>query len=183
MDSSSAYVYWYFLLIIPSLLTTVYALVYPPFCWTLAQAIHGGVRAHVRLPECETAVSTIMETFDVCKICYNFTSNKANPTLTLTAKVGSIDCTPSCPSCKQEWITQTVAKDPDTRKWVAIRPRPKIDPKIHYRLCVSTQRKQPCQKGPLYAHSRTELILWNKTRLQQPRPAPMLTGPYQFQLC
>ena len=152
----------------------------PAICWTLAHVtIHGG-----GLPECETAVSTIMavETFDVCKICYNASSHKTNPTLTLTAKVDSDD-TRSCPACRQEWSTQTVAKDPDTRKWVAIRPLPKIDPKIDYHLC----QKQPCQKGPLgctYAHSRVELILWKKTRLQQPRPAPLLAGPYhQFQRC
>ena len=130
---------------------------------------------------------TIMavETYEVCKICFNSTSHKANPTLTLAPKVDS-DGTRSCPACKQQWNTQTVARDPETRKWVSIRPRPKIDPKIDYQMCVSTQRKYPCQKGPLgctYAHSRAELIFWNKTRLQQPRPAPNLTGPYQFQLC
>ena len=127
------------------------------------------------------------ETLEVCKICFNSSSHKASPTLTPQSRaVVDASSKRTCPACKQVWSSQKVAKDPDTQKWVAIRPRPKIDPKIDYQLCVSVQKRQNCQKGQgvcTYAHSRVELLEWNKERWKDPRPVPPLNGPFQFQLC
>ena len=127
------------------------------------------------------------ETLDVCKICFNSSSHKASPTLTpLSRAVVDATSKRTCPACKQPWSSQKVAKDSDTQKWVAIRPRPKIDSKIDYQLCVSVQKRQACQKGQAvctYAHSKVELLEWNKERWRDPRPVPVLNGPFQFQLC
>ena len=62
----------------------------------------------------------------------------------------------------------TVAKDREnSRKWVAVRPPPKIDPLMDYRLCTSTRKKQPpCRNGPkcTFAHNTVELQEWNRKR-------------------
>ena len=125
-----------------------------------------------------------VETREVCKMCFNSSSHKPNPTLTPIHKaLVDSDRNRSCPACKQQWLTETVAKDGD--RWVAVRLPPKIDPLIDYRLCVNIRKKQPsCRNGTrcTYAHNIVELKEWNRKRYQQPRPAPNynLHGPYQM---
>lgn len=127
---------------------------------------------------------------EVCKICFNSSSHKTNPTLTPESKAIIDPSTKekTCPSCKQVWNGLQVAKDRELNKWVPIRPRPKISPFIDYQLCASVQRKINCPKGQAgctYAHSKAELLSWNKDRWkEEARPVPSANaGPYQYQLC
>lgn len=127
-----------------------------------------------------------LETLNVCKICFNSTSHKSNPTLTPLARAIKDGDKQKCPACTQDWWTQLVAKDPDLKKWVSIRPRPKIDTKVDYQMCVSVQKRHPCPKGPVmctFAHSKAELLQWNRDRWRQPRPVPAINGAFQFQFC
>ena len=126
---------------------------------------------------------------EVCKICFNSSSHKANPTLTPEAKAVMDPATKkkTCPSCKQSWNGLQVSRDLELNKWVAIRPRPKILPHIDYQLCASVQRKASCQKGQglcTFAHSKVELLAWNKERWKEARPRPAApSGAHQYQLC
>lgn len=126
---------------------------------------------------------------EVCKICFNSSSHKANPTLTPEAKavIDSTTKKKTCPSCKQLWNGLRVSRDAELNKWVAIRPRPKILQHIDYQLCASVPRKVICPKGQAgctFAHSKIELLAWNKERWKEPRPRPPANmGLHQFQLC
>ena len=126
-----------------------------------------------------------VETQEVCKICFNATSHKPDPTLISVDKARVRDESRYCPSCNQEWCTKIVTKDQNTQKWVFIRPRPKTKEQV-YRLCTN---KPPCQESVRckYAHSIVELNEWNREcpvasaeQYQQPRPAPKLNEPYQM---
>lgn len=119
-------------------------------------------------------------------MCFNSSSHKPNPTLTPIHKaLVDRDGNRFCPACKQPWLTETVTKDEESRKWVVVRPQPKIHPLIDYQLCVNIRKKrQLCRNGAkcTYAHSMVELKEWNRKRYQQPRSAPdyNLHGPYQM---
>lgn len=124
---------------------------------------------------------------EVCKICFNASSQKSNPTLVTSDRVLVDGKAKSCPSCKQTWTSAKVAFDNDQRRWVSIRPRSlKMNPVIDYTLCNSLQRKVMCGKGQgvcTFAHSQAELNEWNRERWsQEPRPVPY-SGTCQFQLC
>ena len=139
------------------------------------------------LPALSLLVMMASETLEVCKICFNKSSHNSSPTLT-PQSMSVVDAVFKwkCLVCKQPWISQKIAKDSRTQKWVAIRTRPKINPKIDYQLCVSVQNNKTCQKGQTvctYAHSKVELKEWNKERLQEIRPVPVLSGSGPFQLC
>ena len=124
---------------------------------------------------------------DVCKICFNASSQKANPTLTLEEKAVNESGRKVCPNCRQNWTGQKVAKDTDMNKWVVVRPRPlKMNPHIDYQLCTSVLKKQVCPKGHgvcTFAHSQVELHSWNRERYKDPRPVPPGTIPNQIFLC
>lgn len=123
-------------------------------------------------------------TLEVCKICFNASSQKANPTLTQENKMIESNNKKWCPSCKQGWTSLTVAQDVDTNRWASIRPRPlKINPSIDYLMCNSVLKRQSCNKGQqmcTFAHSKVELIMWNLDRWREPRLTPIAS---QFQLC
>ena len=126
---------------------------------------------------------------EVCKICFNASSQKSIPTLTLEHKAiyDPISKKKQCPTCKQIWTGQNVARDFETNRWVIIRQRPlKINPVIDYQLCASVLKKQGCTKGQglcTFAHSKVELIAWNRERYQDPRPVPSIAQPNQLTLC
>lgn len=126
----------------------------------------------------------------VCKICYGSSSHKPNPTLTPESKA-VFDGTGSsrkCSVCRQGWAPIKVARDtgPTGGRWVRIRLRPKISPNTEFQMCKNMQgARGDCPRGLdcSYAHYRVELDLWNAERKLEPRPAPPITGPYQYQLC
>ena len=124
---------------------------------------------------------------EVCKICFNASSQKANPTLTPVEKVVNESGRKVCPNCRQPWSSQKVAKDMDQNRWVQIRSRPlKMNPHIDYQLCTSVLKKQPCPKGHgicTFAHSRAELISWNRDRYRDPRPVPSGVMANQVSMC
>ena len=127
---------------------------------------------------------------EVCKICFGSTSHKPNPTLTSESKVtyDSSSKKKKCGVCRQEWAPIRVTKEVGSgvTKWVRIRPRPKIPANIDFQICKNMQQgKGECMKGQdcSYAHSKAELLLWNQEREKEPRPAPSINGPYQYQLC
>ena len=124
------------------------------------------------------------ETRDVCKICYNSSSHKPNPTLTPYSKTSfdSASGVQKCLLCHQEWAPIRVYKSYNQR-WEKIRPRPRIAPTIDFQMCKNANGK--CQKGHecSFAHSHVELASWNRDRQNERRPAPQIPGPYQFQLC
>ena len=133
-------------------------------------------------------MAEINKTKEVCKICFNASSQKSTPTLILESKVITDSSNKKrCPNCKQNWNSQKVAFDTDTNRWVAIRPRPtKMNPNIDYQMCSSVQKRTICNKGPglcTFAHSRIELIMWSQERWREPRPLPTLGGANQFTLC
>ena len=127
---------------------------------------------------------------EVCKICFNRSSHKISPSLIPFHKsLVDSDGNRSCPACKQQWLTETVAKDREnSRKWVAVRPPPKIDPLMDYRLCTSTRKKQPpCRNGPkcTFAHNTVELQEWNRKRgsfkkSHHPHQTQIARGTKQF---
>ena len=135
-----------------------------------------------------------LKTLEVCKICFNASSQKANPTLT-TENKALIESTGGagggikkrCPNCRQSWNSQKVGFDPDTNRWVIIRPRPLKMPLLtDYTMCSNIQKKQLCSKGPgvcTFAHSQIELAMWNHERWQEPRPTPQTSGGGVHQLC
>ncbi len=124
---------------------------------------------------------------DVCKICFNASSQKANPTLTSEEKAINEGGRRVCPNCRQTWTGQKVAKDPELSRWVLIRPRPlKMNPHIDYQLCTSVSKRQTCPKGLglcTFAHSRAELNSWNRERYRDSRPVPTGVLPNQIILC
>ena len=128
---------------------------------------------------------------EVCKICFGSTSHKANPTLTPESKATFDVSTEKrkCSVCRQEWAPIRVAKEigqgVGAHRWVRIRPKPKIPANIDFQICKNVQSRTECPKGQecSYAHSRAELLSWNKERQDEPRPAPHINGPYQYQLC
>ena len=124
---------------------------------------------------------------DVCKICFNASSQKANPTLTLEEKAITEGGKKVCPNCRQNWTGQKVTKDAELNRWVLVRPRPlKMNPHIDYQLCTSVLKKQSCPKGHglcTFAHSRAELQSWNRDRYKDPRPVPAGIIPNQILLC
>ena len=129
----------------------------------------------------------MVESREVCKICYASTSHKANPTLTPESKAtyDPVQKKRKCTICRQEWAPIRVAKEFSTGKWVRIRIRPKIPSNIDYQLCKNFQSRVECPKGQecSFAHSKAELAIWNSERQNEPRPAPPINGPYQYQLC
>ncbi|XP_011406766.2 PREDICTED: probable helicase with zinc finger domain [Amphimedon queenslandica] len=135
-----------------------------------------------------------LKTLEVCKICFNASSQKANPTLTTENKAliesaggpgGGVK--KRCPNCRQSWSSQKVGFDPDTNRWVVIRPRPQKMPHLtDYTMCSNIQKKQLCGKGPglcTFAHSQIELAMWNHERWKEPRPTPQTAGGGVHQLC
>lgn len=127
---------------------------------------------------------------EVCKICFGSTSHKPNPTLTPESKATYDNSSKKlkCGVCRQEWAPIRVTKEDGAgpTRWVRIRPRPKIPANIDFQICKNVQQgKGECMKGQdcSYAHSRAELQLWNQEREKEPRPAPSISGPYQYQLC
>ena len=124
---------------------------------------------------------------EVCKICYNSSSHKANPILTPFSRT-TYDATTrqqTCPVCRQEWAPIRICREPPNPRWMKIRPRPKIPATIDYQMCKNVNSKVECPKGQdcSFAHSQAELSSWNRERQNEPRPAPQITGPYQYQLC
>ena len=126
-----------------------------------------------------------MEPREVCKICYNSTSHKPNPTLTFEPKVSSSDQQKTCLVCRQEWAPIRVAKELGSSRWVRIRPRPKLQIHIDFMMCKNLNSRKECPRGQdcSYAHSKAELWTWNQERQKEPRPAPHINGSYQYQLC
>lgn len=128
---------------------------------------------------------------EVCKICFGSTSHKPNPTLTPESKATFDVSTEKrkCTVCRQEWAPIRVAKEigagVGANKWVRIRPKPKIPANIDFQICKNVQSRVECPKGQdcSYAHSKAELLSWNRERQDEPRPAPHINGPYQYQLC
>lgn len=126
---------------------------------------------------------------EVCKICFASTSHKPTPTLTPEAKasVDPVSKKKRCSACRQEWAPIRVAKEVGTgpARWVRIRPRPRIAANVDFQLCKNFQSKMECSKGHdcSYAHSRIELLIWNKDREREPRPPPHINGPHQYTLC
>lgn len=125
----------------------------------------------------------------MCKICYNSTSHKPNPTLTYEPK-GSSSGTDSadektCSICHQGWAPIRVAKELGSSRWVRIRSRPKLPPHIDFMMCKNLNSRNECPRGQdcSYAHSKAELWAWNQERQKEPRPAPHINGSYQYQLC
>ncbi len=148
-----------------------------------------GVKKEVhRLGEHASCV-TMAETREVCKICFASTSHKPTPTLTPESKasIDKVSKKKKCLACHQEWAPIRVSKEvgAGSTKWVRIRPRPKIPANIDFQICKNIQGKVECPKGHdcSYAHSRIELLLWNKDREREPRTAPQINGPYQYTLC
>ena len=135
------------------------------------------------------------EAKEVCKICYNSSSHKPNPTLTFEPQ----DCkgtsdnhkllasgTKQCVICLQEWVPIRVAKELHSARWVRIRPRPKLLMHIEFMMCKNlNSRNNDCSRGQYcsFAHSQAELWVWNQERQKEPRPAPRINGSYQYQLC
>jgi len=131
---------------------------------------------------------------EVCKICFGSTSHKANPTLTPESKATFDVSTEKrkCSVCRQEWAPIRVAKEigqgVGAHRWVRIRPKPKIPANIDFQICKKVQSRTECPKGQdcSYAHSRVELLSWNKERQDKLRPAPHKprpvphNGPYQL---
>ena len=129
----------------------------------------------------------------VCRICYVTSSHKPNPTLTPESKIvvdGSLQSQKKCTVCRMEWAPIRVAREtsgvPAGGRWVRIRPRPKISPNTEFQMCKNVQGgRGDCPRGLdcSYAHWKVELGLWNSEREREPRPAPPITGPYQYQMC
>jgi len=136
----------------------------------------------------------MVDQFEVCKICFRSTSHKPNPNLTpeLKATFDISTKKKKCSVCHQEWGPITVAKEigqgVEANKWVTIRPMPKIRGNADFRMCRKVQSRTWCPNGQdcLYAHSRVELLSWNKERQDKLRPAPHKprpvphNGPYQL---
>ena len=125
---------------------------------------------------------------EVCKICYNSSSHKANPILTPFSRTTYDAATrlQTCPVCRQEWAPIRICREPPiSPRWMKIRPRPKIPATIDFQMCKNVNSKIECPKGQdcSFAHSQAELTSWNRERQNEPRPAPQITGPYQYQLC
>lgn len=127
---------------------------------------------------------------EVCKICFGSTSHKPTPTLTPENRASYDPGTKKkkCAVCRHEWAAIRVAKEVGSGppKWVRIRFRPKgVPPDIDFQICKNIQGRAECPKGQdcTYAHSRIELLTWNREREKEPRPAPAINGPYQYQLC
>ena len=127
----------------------------------------------------------------VCKICYVSSSHKPNPILTPESKILFDGAgAKSCSICRQGWAPIRIARDaaPGSSggRWVRIRPRPKINASTEFQMCKNIQGgRGECPRGLdcSYAHYRVELALWNVERKQEPRPAPLITGSYQYQMC
>ena len=137
---------------------------------------------------CGAVVMGDVDVRHVCKICYVSSSHKPNPTLTPENKAAYAENGPKCSVCRQGWAPIRVARDggPSGGRWVRIRPRPKISAITEFQMCKNMQGgRVDCPRGLdcSYAHSRVELSLWNAERRQEPRPAPPITGPHQYQLC
>ena len=142
-------------------------------------------------------MSEKLKTLQVCKICFNASSQKASPTLTTEDKTiveptttGGGGVKKHCPTCRQSWNSQKVGYDPETGRWVTIRPRPLKMPLLtDYTICSNILKKQSCIKGSgvcTFAHSQIELAMWNHERWKEPRPAPHSSGsggPGTHQLC
>lgn len=131
---------------------------------------------------------TDIDVKQVCKICYGSSSHKPNPTLTPESKAVFDGSSKKCSVCRQGWAPIKVAKDlgPAGGRWVRIRPRPKISANTEFQMCKNMQGIRgecPRSLDCSYAHNRVELALWNAERKLEPRPAPPITGPYQYQLC
>ena len=125
----------------------------------------------------------------VCKICYVSSSHKPNPILTPETKATFNGNCQTCSVCRQGWASIRVAKDSGPAgcgRWVRIRPRPRISASTEFQTCKNVQGgRGDCPRGLdcSYAHYRVELALWNAERKLEPRPAPPITGSYQYQLC
>ena len=134
-----------------------------------------------------TFSSNMAEIREVCKICYNSSSHKANPILTSFGRTTYDASTgqQTCPVCRQEWAPIRICREPPNPRWMKIRPRPRIPATIDYQMCKNVNSKVECPKGQdcSFAHSQAELSSWNRDRQNEPRPAPQITGPYQYQLC
>lgn len=131
---------------------------------------------------------TDVDVRQVCKICYVSSSHKPSPTLTPESKAVFDGSSKKCSVCRQGWAPIKIARDtsPAGGRWVRIRPRPKISASTEFQMCKNMQGgRGDCPRGLdcSYAHYRVELALWNAERKLEPRPAPPITGPYQYQLC
>lgn len=129
----------------------------------------------------------MVDSREVCKICFGSTNHKPNPTLTPDSKAAydQGQKKKKCSVCRQEWAPIRVAKELSNGKWVRIRIRPKIPASIDYQLCKNFQSKVECPKGQecSFSHSKVELAIWNCERQTEPRPAPPINSPHQYQLC
>ncbi len=142
---------------------------------------------------CEIVVRTIAwlackmgESREVCQMCYRWTSHKDSPTLTPEFKTNlTVSGQKKCNVCRQRWAPIRIARDGPHGKWIEVRVRPKIAPNIDYQLCKSSQSRTECMKGLecSFAHSKTELAIWNSERQREPRLPPPISGPHQYQLC
>ena len=122
---------------------------------------------------------------EVCKICYNCSDHKLHPTLTFKPKLSDGKDDSECAVCHQKWETIKVAKELNSSKLVRIRPRPPLPTHVDYRMCKVKSQTNSCQRGLecTFAHSITELWVWNTEKLNEPRPAPQLPGAFPYKIC
>ena len=127
------------------------------------------------------------EAREVCKICYNSSSHKVNPTLTYEPKVaegGSAG--EECAVCHQKWATVRVAKELSSSRWVRIRSRPRLPMHVDFHMCKNLKsHTNACHRGQdcSYAHSKAELWAWNQEKQKEPRPAPRMSSSIHYQMC
>ena len=124
-----------------------------------------------------------LEEKKVCKICYTASSHKSKQVLTpITKSITDTRGARTCTICKQQWIEITVFRERGQPEWVYVKPRPKISLLSEYQLCTSVEKKLKCPKASkcTFAHSKLELVIWNKERQKDARSAQPTS---RLQLC
>ena len=130
-------------------------------------------------------MSLTLDLKDVCRVCWNASSHKAKPQLSLIHQTGEDKKTKLrvCRVCKHEWKPLSVCKT-SVGKFVQIRPIPTTKVR-EYELC-NTFKKGACVKGSAcsFAHSPEELQAWSQTKRDElvklasrPRPHPPPNSP------
>ena len=110
----------------------------------------------------------------MCRVCFNASSHKKNPTLRTVEQTEGNDKDRHCKACGQKWHPLRVVRG-SAGKWYGVRPRP-TRVTSEYQLC---NYREKCQKATVctFAHSPEELEVWNRERseaskVEAPRPFP-----------